>query len=125
MTTPTIIRTDARIEPDASRVLIRPFVPSDERAVRIMARVAAQSDAGVSEHLAKIFADFSNRHIEVESTFLERYESVRHLQVTDLEPSLKRKLLIGSYFTSEYSLESAALFNPSVVLHPDQSRLSP
>jgi predicted GH43/DUF377 family glycosyl hydrolase len=123
MSVPTIVRTDVRIAPDASRVLIRPFVPNADRVVKIMARIAAQSDAGVSEHLAKIFADFSNRHIEVESTFLKRYESIRHLQITDLEPSRERKLLIGSYFTSEYSVESAALFNPSVVPHHDQSNL--
>lgn len=120
---PSINRTEIRLSPDASRVLIRPFIPNDNRVVRIMARIAAQSDAGVTEHLAKIFADFSNRHIEVERTFLERYESVRHLQITDLEPSRERKLLIGSYFTSEYSLESAALFNPSLVPDPDQSNL--
>lgn len=123
MSIPKIVHTDVKIGPDASRVLIRPFIPDDERVVRIMARIAAQSDAGVSEHLAKIFTDFSSRHIEVENTFLERYESIRHLQITDLEPSHERKLLIGSYFTSEYSLESAALFNPSVVPHPDQSNL--
>jgi len=123
MITPKITRTDVRIQPDASRVLIRPFVPNDERVVKIMARIAAQSDAGVSAHLAKILADFSNRHIEVEATFGARYESVRHLQVTDLEPSYERRMLVGSYLTSEYSLESAALFNPSVVPHPDQSNL--
>ena len=123
MSIPKILRTDVRLAPDASRVLIRSFIPNDARVVRIMARIAAQSDAEVNEHLAKIFADFANRHIEVERTFLERYESIRHLQVTDLEPSRERKLLAGSYFTSEYSLESAALFNPSVVPHPDQSDL--
>lgn len=123
MSMPTIVRTDVRLAPDASRVLIRSFIPNDERVVRIMARITAQSDAAVSEHLAKIIADFANRHIEVEQTFLARYESVRHLQVTDLELSRERKLLVGSYLTSEYSLESAALFNPSVVPHPDQSNL--
>lgn len=123
MSTPTIVRTDVRLAPDASRVLIRSFVPKDDRVVRIMARITAQSDAEVSEHLEKIFTDFASRHIEVESTFLQRYESVRHLSVTDLEPSRERKLLLGSYLTSEYSLESAALFNPSVVPHPDQSNL--
>jgi predicted GH43/DUF377 family glycosyl hydrolase len=116
-------RTDVKIEPDASRVLIRPFVPPAHRIVKIIARVAAQPDADVREHLNKIFADFSSRHIEVESTFLQRYEEVKHHQFTDLEPSHDRKLLIGSYFTSEYSLESAALFNPSLVPHPDQSGL--
>ncbi|HUU03001.1 MAG TPA: glycoside hydrolase family 130 protein [Myxococcota bacterium] len=123
MSMPTTIRTDIQIDPDVSRVLIRPFIPSPVRAVKIMARIAAQSDAGVKEHLDKIFNDFSSRHIKVKNTFLERYEEIKHLQITDLEPSQERKLLIGSYFTSEYSLESAALFNPSIVPHPDQSNL--
>lgn len=121
MRKPTTIRTDVKIDPDASRVLIRPFIPDRERAVKIMARIAAQSDAGVKEHLDKILQEFSNRHIQVESAFLKRYEETRHLQITDLEPSRERKLLIGAYFTSEYSLESAALFNPSLVPHPDQT----
>lgn len=125
MTAPLVQRSSIRLQPDPKRVLIRPFVPSDDRVVKIMARIAAQSDEGVKEHLDKIYADFSGRHIEVEKSFLERYESVKHLRVTDEEPSLERKLLIGSYFTSEYSLESAALFNPSVVLHPDQSGQPP
>jgi predicted GH43/DUF377 family glycosyl hydrolase len=123
MCRPTTIRTDIQIDPDVSRVLIRPFIPSPDRAVKIMARIAAQSDVGVKEHLDKIFNDFSSRHIKVKDTFLERYEEIKHLQITDLEPSQERKLLIGSYFTSEYSLESAALFNPSIVPHPDQSNL--
>ena len=119
-----IVRTDVKIRPDATRVLIRPFVPKPERVVKIIARVAAQSDSEVQEHLDKIFANFSTRHIEVKSTFLRRYESIKHLQFTDLEPSEQRKMLIGAYFTSEYSLESAALFNPSMVPHPDQTNLS-
>lgn len=124
MDDPLVIRTDVKIEPDASRVLIRPFIPSASRAVKIMARIAAQTDDEVSEHLTKIRKDFANRHFHVESTFLDRYESVRHLQFTDLEPSRERKMLIGSYFTSEYALESAALFNPSIVLAPIQSGLT-
>ena len=120
---PTTVRTSTVIDPDVSRVLIRPFIPGPERVAKIMARIAAQPDDEVKEHLDKIFKDFSSRHIKVKSTFLNRYEEVKHLQITDLEPSHERKLLIGSYFTSEYSLESAALFNPSIVPHPDQSNL--
>lgn len=120
-----IVRTNIKIEPDASRVLIRPFVPPEVRVVKILARIAAQSDEEVEEHLNKIRDDFASRHIEVENTFLERYESIKHFQFTDNVPSLKRRMLIGSYFTSEYSLESAALFNPSIVLHPNQSNLEP
>lgn len=124
MNKPAVHRTTIRIEPDASRVLIRPFIPHPERIVRIMARIAAQPDEEVKEHLDKIFADFSSRHIETTQTFLERYESLKQHHFSDLEPSYERKLLIGSYFTSEYSLESAALFNPSIVPHPDQSEIS-
>ena len=120
---PTTVRTNVKIDPDVSRVLIRPFVPSPERVAKIMSRISAQSDADVKEHLDKIFRDFSSRHIKVKDTFIQRYEDVKHFQITDLEPSYERKLLIGSYFTSEFSLESAALFNPSIVPHPDQSNL--
>lgn len=120
-----VTRTEIKLEPDPTRVLIRPFIPSDERRVtKILARIAAQSDAEVQEHLEKIRADFASRHIEVESAFLKRYGDVKHLNFIDAEPSLPRRLLIGSYFTSEYSLESAALFNPSMVPHPDQTGLA-
>lgn len=125
MIIPTVIRTDVKIEPDSARVLIRPFVPSTKRIVKIIARICAQPDSEVQEHLEKIRADFSNRHIEVENTFLEQYENVKKHHFSDIEPSHERKLLIGSYLTSEFSLESAALFNPSIVLHPDQSNLPP
>ncbi len=123
MRKPAIIRTGVKINPDVTRVLIRPFIPSPERATKIIARILAQPEKEVKEHLVKILDNFSNRHIQVENAFLKRYESVKHFQFTDLEPSHEQKLLIGSYFTSEYSLESAALFNPSIVLHPDQSGL--
>lgn len=119
-----VIRTDTKLEPDATRVLIRPFVPNANRVVKILARIASQPDRDAEEYLNKIMADFANRHIEVENTFLERYNTIKHYQFTDLEPTYTRKLLIGSYFTSEYSLESAALFNPSMVPHPDQTGLS-
>ena len=62
MCKPTTIRTDVKIDPDVSRVLIRPFIPSPERAAKIMARIAAQSDSDIKEHLDKILDDFSSRH---------------------------------------------------------------
>lgn len=120
---PPVIRTDIKIEPDASRVLIRPFIPSSHRIIKILARVATQSDAEVDAHLKKIFADFEGRHIQVKKTFLSRYDSIKPHQFTDVMPSPERRMLIGAYFTSEYSLESAALFNPSIVPYPGQTSL--
>ena len=71
----------------------------------------------------EISAEFSPRHHEIRKVFLERFEQVRELLPADGEISEQRRLLIGSYFLAEYSLESAALFNPSIVPHPDQTGL--
>ena len=73
--------------------------------------------------LEEVSAEFSQRHQQIRDLFLERFEQVRDLLLTDGEVSEQRRLLIGSYFLAEYSLESAALFNPSIVPHPDQTGL--
>ena len=75
--------------------------------------------------LNDVAAEFSHRHQQIHKSFLERFEQVRDLVMTDEVISEQRQLLIGSYFVCEYSLESAALFNPSIVPHPDQSDLPP
>src|SRR5437588_8771314 len=75
--------------------------------------------------LHELSAEFSQRHQQIHRSFLERFEQVRDLVLTDEEISEQRQLLIGSYFVCEFSLESAALFNPSIVPHPDQSELPP
>jgi predicted GH43/DUF377 family glycosyl hydrolase len=73
--------------------------------------------------LDEVSAEFSQRHQQIHKLFLERFEEVRELLLTDEELSEQRRLLIGSYFLAEYSLESATLFNPSIVPHPDQTAL--
>ena len=73
--------------------------------------------------LNEISAEFSQRHQQIRHLFLERFEQVREMLLTDEGLSEQRRLLIGSYFLAEYSLESAALFNPSIVPHPDQTGL--
>jgi predicted GH43/DUF377 family glycosyl hydrolase len=75
--------------------------------------------------LNDVAAEFSQRHQQIHRSFLERFEQVRDLVMADEGISEQRQLLIGSYFVCEYSLESAALFNPSIVPHPDQSDLPP
>ena len=67
--------------------------------------------------------EFRERHQRTREFFLHRFEQVRKHLLTDQPLSESRRLLIGSYFTQEYALESAALFNPSMVWHPDQSGL--
>ena len=67
--------------------------------------------------------EFRERHQRTREFFLHRFDQVRKHLLTDQPVSESRRLLIGSYFTQEYALESAALFNPSMVWHPDQSGL--
>ncbi len=117
-------RTATVLRPDQSRVLLRPFNPG-ERATKIVARILALPEDRVGPLLEEVCAKYSARHQQIGDQFKERFEQVRHLLPTDKEPSEQRQLLIGSYFVSEFSLESAALFNPSIVPHPDQSELPP
>ena len=117
-------RTGIVLKPTNSRVVIRPFdIPSESRIERIIARIAALSDAEVERQLEAVMRDFRARHQRTREFFLYRFEQVRKHLLTDQPVGESRRLLIGSYFTSEYALESAALFNPSMVWHPDQSGL--
>src|SRR5438132_4786979 len=117
-------RTATILKPDPSRVLLRPFSPGKlERVARIIARIIALTEGSVGPLLDEVSAEFSQRHQQIRNLFLERFEQVRELLLTDEDLSEQRRLLIGSYFLAEYSLESAALFNPSIVPHPDQTDL--
>ena len=117
-------RIGPTLVPDRSRVLMRPFRPTTEDiARRIVAQVMALSEAEVVRVLGGVMAEFGDRHHAVEKFFLNRCAQVKHLIADKKKPSAKRQTLIGSYFTHEYSPESAALFNPSIVPHPDQGGL--
>ena len=119
-------RTGIVLKPNNSRVLFRPFEPANpERPLKIIARIMSVSDAEVSRLLANVMREFQGRHQRLHDYLLARFESVRRHLLTDEALSEERRLLIGAYFTNEYSLESAALFNPSMVWHPDQTGLPP
>jgi predicted GH43/DUF377 family glycosyl hydrolase len=121
-----ITRTSTILRPDQTRVLLRPFTPGDSlRMGRITSRVMAVSEERAGVLLEEISAEFSRRHEDIRSRFLARFEQIRESMPGDGEISEQRQMLIGSYFLAEYSLESAALFNPSIVPHPDQSGLPP
>ena len=128
----TVRRLPVTLRPDPSRVLVRPFLPTmigpsainpidAPRALKILARILALSEDRVRASLDDVFGEFGNRHQRIRDIFTLRFEQVQGYLQTDQALSEERRLLIGSYFTSEYSLESAALFNPCIIPHPDQS----
>ena len=117
-------RIGPTLTPDRSRVLLRPFRPTtDDLARRIVARVMALPEEAAAGLLHQVLGEFASRHEYVEKIFRTRFEQVKIYLPSDARPSPERQALIGAYFTHEYSPESAALFNPSIVPHPDQSGL--
>ena len=119
-----IRRTSLILRPDPSRVLLRPFTPGDSgRTGSIIDRILEIPEDCVAPLLSGICAEFCKRHQNLRAVFLARFEQVRETFHADHELSEERRQLIGAYFLAEYSLEAAALFNPSIVPHPDQTGL--
>jgi len=118
-------RTGIILKPSNTRVVIRPFeLANDNRIEKIMARVASLSESEVEALLESVMREFRERHQRTREFFLHRFDQVRRHLLTDQPVSESRRLLVGSFFTQEYALESAALFNPSMVWHPDQAGLA-
>ncbi len=127
----SVRRSRQRLVPDARRVIAKPFlddvaVPSEEsRSALLIRRVLAIPEEEVARLLADVLALFSARHHDFEEILERHFAMVAERVDPAAAPSRARRLLVGAYFTSEYSVESAALFNPSLVLAPDQGGLPP
>jgi len=118
-------RTTTFVNPNQSRVLLRPFSPGGaERVAGIIARIMAFPEDQARRLLDEVSAEFSQRHRQIRNSFLQRFEQVRESLPAVEDVSEQRRMLIGSYFLAEYSLESAALFNPSIVPHTEQTGLA-
>jgi predicted GH43/DUF377 family glycosyl hydrolase len=103
-------------------MLLRPFHPgSNQRARNTIHRILSLSEDATKVEFQRVMAHFSHEHADIHTVFLNRCRELGHLLPQASEPSRVQSLLIGAYFMSEYSLQSAALFNPSIVPHPDQS----
>lgn len=124
MSSINIYRHPITLLPDSSRVIFRPFIPGNrERIATIIGRSLALSEEEAALELKGIHDEFDARHIEVEELLLEQYNRVLPHVFTQRSISRTRQLLIGALFSGEYALESAALFNPSIVPHPDQRKV--
>jgi hypothetical protein len=121
---PLVRRLPERLVGDPSRVITRQSIPNDtQRVARIIQRVIDLPIETAEAVLAQVILDFSPRHPDIRAVFSHSLQKVRASLPESLALSATHEALIGAYFTMEYSIESAALFNPSIVPHPDQSHL--
>jgi predicted GH43/DUF377 family glycosyl hydrolase len=119
-------RSTVILDPDRTHVLARPFsIMSDQRSVKISARVMALPEDAVHVLLEKVRAEFGDRQLKIDEFLHRRFDEVSPYLLNGQRLSEERKLLLGGYFTHEYSLEAAALFNPSMMPHMDQSDIPP
>ena len=125
----SVNRKDVRFSPDSSRVITRLLYTTEERAIHTIRAVLNLSAEETSVALSQVLRDYSMRHRNISKIFEKNFNKIAHLfSHININPELldfTQKILIGSYFTMEYSVESAAFFNPSIVEHPDQSETWP
>ena len=119
------------LRPDPARVIVRPFKPATEprdlnptdktRANHIVDRVLALDSEAIASQLADVLENFQGRHRNLLETFESRADVMEQVLAAHNSFSSAQRQLIGAYFLHEYSFEASALFNPSIVRHPDQS----
>ncbi|MGQ2985281.1 glycoside hydrolase family 130 protein [Flavobacterium sp.] len=123
----TVERKPAKVLPDTRRVIARFFFNGEERAVELIKKILALDKEQVAGLVLPLLQDFSKRHRSITRKLFRHCERVK-IYINKAGGNYERlddytRLLIGSYFTHEYSIESAAFFNPSIVPDPDQHNL--
>lgn len=123
----SVERKPIKVYPDSGRVIARYFFNGEERAVELIKKILKLDSETVFGIISPLLQDFSKRHRNITKKLLKHCDKVRHyigVAGGDYQKLDEyTKLLIGSYFTHEYSIESAAFFNPSIVPDPDQTHL--
>ena len=124
----TVERKKIQFLPDSRKVIARFFDLNSMRTTELVLRILYMPNKETEITLNQILRDFSKRHRNITRIFKKHFNKVRYvLENLGIDPdslSERKKLLIGSYFTMEYALESAAFFNPSIMEDPDQSALN-
>ena len=129
---PSFVRKlDLSLTPDPSLVVLRPFRPSVEereegastpnRIERIVSSVLALSEAQRRRTWEGVLRGFADRHLDIQSFFLRTFREIAEPHTEEMLLTIDEQLLIGAYFSQEYSFQAAALFNPSIVPHPRQN----
>jgi predicted GH43/DUF377 family glycosyl hydrolase len=119
------------LRPDPTRVVVRPFKPATEprdlnptdkvRANHIVGRVLRLDAETAAQQLSDVLDNFEGRHRNLIDIFDTRAQEMEGALEPHAELNKTQRRLIGAYFLNEYSFEASALFNPSIVRHPDQS----
>ena len=117
-------KTLKNIRPDQRRVITRPFRPvSETHTGDIVNRLLALDETRAKALLKQTLKDFAHRHKDIQAVLMSNYQRIAGYIEEPAALSEERKLLLGACFTMEYSIESAALFNPSVVIYPKQNQM--
>lgn len=121
-------RSDVELRPDPRRVVARLFVPGHEhfsagesRSTGVLRRVLDLPDDQVDATRRDVLQRFGSRHRDLAGTLRRHYAQIAHRIPAGAVLDQPRQDLVGAFFTNEVTIEGAALFNPSVVVHPDQS----
>ncbi|MDZ7606486.1 MAG: glycoside hydrolase family 130 protein [Cyclobacteriaceae bacterium] len=121
-------RKNKIFRPDASRVITRFLYLQDDRVEMTIQSILSMSVSEASIGLNQILRDYSLRHRNISKIFERHFNKLLRLntklQIDAESIKFPYNILIGAYFTSEYSIESAAFFNPSIMEHPDQSEIA-
>jgi hypothetical protein len=115
----TVTRNTFKLYPDPTRVIARFFYYTDDRSINIIRRVLAMTEDEVKTALSQVLRNYSTRHRNISKIFEKHFNKLnalfKELNINPDNLDVSRKVVIGSYFTMEYAIESAAFFNPSIV----------
>ena len=131
MTEGLAVRTSTHLLPDPARVIARLFVPgqellagSESRASGVVERILALDEAEVTAALASVMRRFEQRHRSVPDIFRRHADRIANRIEGNVSLADERRQLLGATFTHEFAIEGAALCNPSIVAHPDQTNIA-
>ena len=114
-------RRSTLLNAESARVITRPHIPGDQARIKtLIDRVSKLSDENVKYLLDAVMQDFSGRHRNFRGVLERNFGRIAEYVPKRITLSDEQQCLLGAYFTAEYSVEAAALFNPSIVPHPDQ-----
>ena len=123
----SVRRLNIRLAPDFKKVIPRFFNTGDDRSKKLIDKVLQMPEPEAEQLVNQVMDEFSQRYRDIRQIWMKHFDLINYLLPVKESSSLSesKQMLIGSYFTMEYSIEAAALFNPSVVEDPDQSGAGP